>query len=81
MQPKAWVAQHLLYPAAVETFQALAELLADKISRWALLTGLQFGVLVKVVMLQPLEGLCGLVQASRRHAPRAYRRTDQMHRV
>ena len=79
MQPIARVAQHLLHPAAIKAFQALAELLADEISRWPLLTGLQFVVLMNVVMLQSPECCCRIVQASRRQAPRAYRRTHQMH--
>ena len=75
------MAEYLLYPVAVEAFQALAELLADEISCRPLLARLQFIVLVNVVMLQPLEGIQGLVQAGGRHAPGAYRRTDQMHGV
>ncbi len=81
VQPIAGMANHFLHPAPVENLQALAELLTDGIGGRALLAGLEFVMLVDVIGFEALE--CGrrVVQAGRGHAPRAYGRTHQVHRM
>ena len=71
MQPKARMRQHLLHLAAVKILQALAKLLADKISCRAFLAGQQLVMLANVVMLQPLKTGHRLIQAGCGHTPRA----------
>ena len=79
VQPKAWVLQHLLHPPAVKRCEALAKLLAHKISAGAFLARPQFVVLANVVALQALKGLHRIVQAGGGHAPGANRGAHQMH--
>ena len=81
MQAITRMAQHLMHPAPVEAFQALAELLAHHGGRWPLLAWLRGVVLVDVVVLKAPERLNRRIKTGCRHAPGTYRRTDKMNRM
>ena len=82
MQLETRVVKDLSHAPGVEILQALAEALADVVRRRALLAGLQFVMLVDVVVLQAFEPRAGIIrgaiQAGCSHAPCANRRAHQV---
>ena len=78
MQFVAWVLQHLLFAATVETVQIGREIGTHLGRGGPALAGLQFIVLVNVSVFQGLQFFHRMRQTGRGHAPSANRRAYQV---
>ena len=79
MQTEPRVVEHFTFTLAEHGVNAFAEALADVFFGRRFTTGQHVKVLVNVGMLKHRERLGRIVQHGRGHAPRADRRTDQIH--
>ena len=81
VQLVARVVQHFIHTVAIEGLQVTAKQLAHVLGAGPLFTRLQGVMLVNVVMLQAGKGRQRIIQTRRGHAPRAYGRPNQVHRL
>ena len=78
MQAVAWMIQNLGNSSAEKFLQTLRKTLTDQARRWAFSPFRRVEALSNIVTLKPLKSLDRVIQTSRRHAPGAYRCTNQI---
>ncbi len=81
MQVVAGVLQHLVHPSGIKALQVLPKLLAHLRCGGALFARGHLVVLAHVGVFQALQGSHRVIETSGGHAPRANRRTHQVHRL